>query len=146
LALAFVRGDAFDRGDEPLVRGAIDGTMPSESARGILAEEVVALPVRCGPDRPRREAAAAIGTNVLEHGRHASCAERALVAADARLDRIRRQRLVAVFAGWPELEHAGCLYIDSRSIALARRARGGTGGRARRSSRRSLRGRGTRRP
>src|SRR6185503_9301367 len=104
------------------------------------AEEVVTVPVRCRPDRPRREAAAAVGADVVEYRLDAGDAKRALVTANARVGRIRRQRLVAVLARWPELEHAGCLStLASRAIALARRARGGTGGRALRSSLRSLR-------
>ena len=48
--------------------GGIDGAVPRACAGGILAEVVVAPPVAGRPDRPRCEAAAAVGADVAEHG------------------------------------------------------------------------------
>src|SRR5262249_12598985 len=79
--------------------------VPHARAGGILAEIIVAAPVAGRPDRPRCEATAAVGADVAQHLLDAGGAERALVAADAGLDRGRRQRLGAMFAAWPQLEH-----------------------------------------
>jgi len=56
-------------------------------------------------DRARHKPATAIRTNVKQHPLDAIGAERALIAADARLRRGRRQRLVAVLARRTQLEH-----------------------------------------
>ena len=79
--------------------------MPQLRARRILAQEVVALPVSRRPNRSRRESSAAIRADVVQDGVDASCTKRALVAADSGFERIRRQWLVAVFAGGSQLEH-----------------------------------------
>jgi hypothetical protein len=47
---------------------------------------VVSLPLRRGADRPRHETAAAVGTDIAQQFFNARCAERALEAADARLE------------------------------------------------------------
>src|SRR5262249_26195975 len=90
----------------------IDRLMPHPGTRRVLAEEVAALPVACGAHGPRREAPAAVRADVGEHALRARGAEGALVAADARLRGVRRQRLVAVLAGRPQLEHAA--YVTPR--------------------------------
>jgi uncharacterized repeat protein (TIGR01451 family) len=64
--LAILRRDAPDRSGEAGVHGAIDGPVLHVRARRILAEVVVALPIRRRPDRPRHEAAAAVRANVVE--------------------------------------------------------------------------------
>src|SRR5262245_23533072 len=91
------------------MRSRIDRPVPDLRACRILAEVVVALPVRLRPDRARREAAAAVGADVPDYVIDAIGAERAFVGADARLERVGRQRLVAVFAGGAEFEHVQIL-------------------------------------
>jgi hypothetical protein len=56
-------------------------------------------------NRARRKPAAAIGTDVAEDLVDAIGAEGALIAADPRIARLRRQVLVAPFAIRPELQH-----------------------------------------
>ena len=74
--------------------------------RGILAQVVVAFPVRRRPDRSGYEAATAVRANVFKKTIDARGAERALVGTDPCFKRIGRQRLVAVFTGRPEFKHA----------------------------------------
>src|SRR5579885_1838560 len=96
--------DVADGCGEPRVRGGVDGAVLDLGARRVLAEEVVALPVARGADGAGDEAGAAVGADVAENVRDEVGAEGALVAADARLGRGGRQRLVAVFAGRSKLE------------------------------------------
>src|SRR5262249_24529104 len=58
------------------------------------------------PDRPRCEPAAAVRADVEQHRLDAGRAEGALIAADPRVDGIRRQVAIAAFAIGSELEHA----------------------------------------
>ena len=60
-------------------------------------------------DRPRREAAAAVRADVVQHRLDAMGAEGAFVAADAGLRRVRRQVLVAALAVGAELQHGAIL-------------------------------------
>jgi hypothetical protein len=71
---------------------------------GALGEREAGTPLGCRPDRPRREAAAAVGTDVVELTLDAVGAERALVAADARVDRSWGQVLVAELAVGTQLQ------------------------------------------
>ena len=100
------------------MRSDVDRPVTNIGACRVLAEIVVALPVARGPDRPRNEAATAVGTDVLEHAIHARGAERALVRADARVRCLGRQRFVAVLARRSKLEHRGPF---ARTPALALR-------------------------
>ena len=75
-------------------------------ARRIFPKKVVAPPVRGGPDRSREESATAVGTDIAENPFDARFTERALIRTNPRLKRIRRQRLVAMFARWSEFKHA----------------------------------------
>src|SRR5262245_53879374 len=74
-------------------------------AGGILSQKIVAFPIRGWPDRSGSESAAAIRANIQEHVLHTLRAKRTLVTADARLQRVRRQRDVAILASGPELQH-----------------------------------------
>src|SRR5262245_32536480 len=105
MRLPLLRRDAPQGAGESRMRARIDRAMLHLRARRILAEVVLALPASRRPDRSRRQAAAAVGTDIREHAVHAGRAEGALVAADSRIERIRRQRLVAVLAGGSQLEH-----------------------------------------
>ena len=74
------------------------------------------------PDRPRHEAAAAVRADIVQLGLDAIGAEGALVAADARLGRCRRQVLVAIFAVGPKLErHAPSRADDPLDAASSAR-------------------------
>ena len=81
----------------------VHGPVPDPLARRILAQIVVVLPIAGRPDRARYEAAAAVGADMVQHPVDAVGAKGALVAADAGVERFRRQWFVAVFAGGSEL-------------------------------------------
>ena len=88
----------------------INRSVPDSRARRILAEKIVILPVRRRPDRPRRESSAAIRADIVQDALDAAHAKRAFIGTDSRFERIRRQFLVAVFAGRTEFEHRVSLY------------------------------------
>ena len=73
--------------------------------RGILAEIVVASPVLRRPDGSGHKAPTAIGTDVGQDALDTGGAERALVGADARVEGVGWQRLIAVLARWSEFKH-----------------------------------------
>src|SRR5512134_3714358 len=100
-----MRRDGPDGRGETRVRLPVDRPVADARACRVLAEEIVAPPIPRRPDRPWCEASAAIGADVLQHFIDAGGAERALVAADPRLERIGRQRVVAVLTGRSEFEH-----------------------------------------
>src|SRR5581483_10858589 len=100
----FLRRDFLDRRREALVRGEIDRPVLHCLAGRVIAEVVAALPVALRPDRPRREVAAAVRTHVAEQ-LDAGRAEGALEAADARIERVRRKRHIAVFAVRSQFQH-----------------------------------------
>src|ERR1700687_1907195 len=60
----------------------------------LFPEANAGAPLGGGPDRPWREPAAAIGADIEQHILDALGAERALIAADARVERVGRQILV----------------------------------------------------
>jgi RNA polymerase sigma-70 factor, ECF subfamily len=97
--------DRSNGSGEGRVRGRIDRPVPDLPAGRIRPEAVVPPPVARRPDRPRRESAAAVRAHVVEDPVDAGCAERALIAADARVERVRRQRCVAVLAGRTKFQH-----------------------------------------
>src|ERR1700730_6727872 len=76
--------------------------------RGTLCQPAARAPFSLWTDRARHKAAAAIRADVGQHVLNAFGAERALIAADAGIGRVRRQILVAVFAIRSEFEHFGC--------------------------------------
>jgi len=88
----------------------VDGPVPDLRAGRIVAEVVVAFPVLGRPHGSGNEAAAAVGTDIVQDGIHAIGAERAFIAANARVGGFRRQRLVAVLAAWPEFKHGVMLW------------------------------------
>ena len=71
---------------------------------GPLGQRQPRPPLGPGPDRPGREPAAAVRADVEQPALHAVRAKGALIAADARIQRIRRQILVAELAVGPQLE------------------------------------------
>src|SRR5213593_905774 len=91
--LPFLRRDVPDgRGELRISRG-IHRPVPDPGARRVLAKEVVSLPVRRRPDRPRDEPAAAVRADVVQDALDAACAKRALITADACFERVWRAEL-----------------------------------------------------
>src|ERR1044072_1266279 len=113
MRLAFFRRDGSDARGESRVRWRILGTVADRGARRLFAQIIVPLPIFRRSNRSRHEAAAAVGADVIEDRIDGGSAKRALVGADARLERIGRQRLVAMFAGRSELEHRSTSESDS---------------------------------
>jgi len=74
-------------------------------ARRICSKEVVVVPIRRRSDRSRDEPAATIWTDISKNLFDTGRAEGALIRADPRLKRVRRQRLVALFASGSEFKH-----------------------------------------
>src|SRR5438552_450469 len=97
--LALLRWNIPDRRRELRMNCGINRPMLDLGARWVLAEEVVVLPVLRWPDRSRDEPAAAVRADVAKHTFNARRAEGTFISADARLERVWRQSLVAVFAG-----------------------------------------------
>src|SRR5712671_4610631 len=106
IALPFLRWNISDRRRELCMNQGIDGPVPDLGTRWVFAEEVVAFPVLRWPDGSGDEPAAAVWTDVAQDRVDARRAKRALVSANARFERIRRQGLVAVFAGRAHFEHS----------------------------------------
>jgi hypothetical protein len=73
---------------------------------GITAEIVIPFPTFCRSDRTRGKPAAAVRTNVCQHGAYAATAEGTFKRADHRFGRIAGQRLRTVFAAGTKLKHA----------------------------------------
>jgi len=65
------------------MRAEIDGPMFRRGARGVLAQVVVPLPILRRSDGSGNETAATVGTDVVQHVRHADRAERAFIGANA---------------------------------------------------------------
>jgi hypothetical protein len=72
------------------------------------------------PDRPRHKTAAAVWADVMKLVLGAVRTERALVRADARFHRIRRQVLVAIFAVRTELQRHDGLVISGQTRIIAK--------------------------
>src|SRR6185369_15147630 len=134
LYLTFLGRYRAQPGGERGVPLGVDRPVFHPRSGGILAEEVAVVPVMHRPDRPRRKAAAAIGTDVAQHLLDTVGAESALVAADPGFERSGRQRLVAMLAGRAQLQHQESRAAAS-ALALARLSSSG----ARRSRRRLTR-------
>ena len=90
--------DVSDRGRELRMDVPINRPVSDSRAGGIFAKVVVAFPVLRWSDRSGHEAAAPIRADVVQDRIDTCRAERAFIGADARLKRIRRQRLVAILA------------------------------------------------
>lgn len=103
--LALVRRDRFELGQELAMRRRIDRSMFHLRASRIVPEEVVAVPIRRRSDWPLDEPTAAVGTDITQNLLNARHTEGALIRADPRLKRLRRQSLVAVLAGRSEFKH-----------------------------------------
>ena len=97
--------DRFDLGREAGMRRQIHRSVCHLGARRICSQEVALVPIRRRPNRSKDEPAAAILADISQNAFDTSNAEGTLVGADARLKRIRRQRLVAVLAGRSKFKH-----------------------------------------
>jgi len=76
-------------------------------ARRIFPQEVVAFPVVRRSNGSGHKAPTAIGTDVGQDVLDTGRAKRAFVGADARVECVGRQRLVAVLTGGSEFKHGG---------------------------------------
>jgi len=103
--LSLFRWDRLDIGREALMRCQIHRPVLHLGARRICSQEVITLPIRRRSDRSRDKSAAAIWTDISQNTFDARDTEGALVGADARLKRIRQQRLIAMLTGRSKFEH-----------------------------------------
>ena len=69
----------------------------------IFTQEIVALPILRWPNGPGHKAATTIGADVTQKRIDAGYAKSTFIATNARVERLRRERLVAVFAAGPKL-------------------------------------------
>src|SRR5439155_25399398 len=109
-ALSPLRRNNPDQARELGMSHGVHRPVPDLGARRVLPKEVFTLPVLRRPDRPRDESPAAVGADVIEDIFNARRAERTFVSANARVQRVGRQRLVTVFARWPQFQH-GARYL-----------------------------------
>jgi|CXWL01.1.fsa_nt_gi hypothetical protein len=87
------------------MRRRIDRPMFHLRASRIVPEEVVALPIRRRSDWPRDKPAPAVGTDISQDLFDTGHAKRALIRADPRLKRLRRQRLIAMLTSRSKFKH-----------------------------------------
>ena len=82
--------------------GGIDWFVFYHRARREVAQAVPVSPIPRRPDGTGCKATATMRAYVAQHVFHTGRAKRAFETTDARLGRIWRQPLVAVFTGWPQ--------------------------------------------
>ncbi len=90
---------------ERIMASLVNGFVLLCERRRITQYRSVGPPVVLRSHRPRHKPAAAIGTDIVQHSVHAISAERALITANPRLCRSRRQRLGAVLANGTKFKH-----------------------------------------
>src|SRR5262245_20991810 len=97
--------------------------MPDLDAGRLGLQVVVALPVPGRADWPWTKTAAAVRAHVGENLLDTSRAKRALEAADARVQRLGGQGLIAVFTRRAKLKHRRTFVgrTDQHSTAVCRR-------------------------
>ena len=103
--LALLGWNTPDPVGEALMGGNVHGPVFHLQARGILAEEIVALPVPGRSNGPWNEPAAAIRAHIVQDVLDAGRAERAFVGANAGIPGVGGQCFVAVLARRTKLEH-----------------------------------------
>jgi hypothetical protein len=103
--LPLFRRDDFNRGREQGMGAYIHRPVSDPGARRVLAEIIVALPVLRRPDRSGNKTTAAIGADVTQNVVDARGAKGAFIGTDARLKRVGRQGLIAVFTGGSKFKH-----------------------------------------
>src|SRR5258708_31593111 len=104
--LAALRRCVAHAGHERRYIDAVPFEMHPLGRRRVIGERRAGTVLGCGPDRPSREAAPAIRTDIAQHHLHAVGAESAFIAADPGIGRVRWQVLVATFAVRSQLQHA----------------------------------------
>jgi hypothetical protein len=110
-SLPHVRRDGLDpRGERSMNRG-IDRSVPDFGACRVLAKEVVAFPVPRRPNGSWNKSATAVRTHVFQDVIDARRAEGALVGADASVERVGSQQLIAVLTSWSQFKHGGILIL-----------------------------------
>ena len=97
--LSFLRGEFSNPGGKAGVGRSVNWLVLRSRGSGERAQIVSVSPVARGADRAWGETAAAIWADIADHLCDAGCAESAFERANARLQRVRRERLVAVLAG-----------------------------------------------
>lgn len=103
--LSILRRNIPDRGRKPRMCCRFHWLVNHFGAGWIVAQKVVAFPVPRRPDGPRNKTPPAVWTDVAQDLLDAGGAEGAFIAADARIERIGRQGLVALLACGSECEH-----------------------------------------
>ena len=103
--LSLVRWDRLELGHELSMRFHIHRPVLHRGTCRIFPREVVTIPIRRRSDRPRSEPAATVRADISQNLFDTGYAERALIRADPRLKRLRRQRPVAMFACRPDFKH-----------------------------------------
>lgn len=83
----------------------INRPVPDFSACWILAEEVVAFPIRRWSDWSGHKTATAVRADISQNAIDTSRTKRAFIGANACFKGVWRQRLIAVFARGSEFEH-----------------------------------------
>jgi hypothetical protein len=97
------------------------GQMHAFVRRRALPDRQSGTPFLRGPDRPRRKTAAAVRAYIVQLALDAVRTEGAFVAADARLRRMRRKILVAIFAVRSKLQrHGWSLMFRVASLQIER--------------------------
>ncbi len=89
--LPLFRWDDTNAFGEELMSDDVNRPISGCRAGRILTKTIVTLPIIRGSDRSRHETTAAVRTNIIEDLIDTGRAERAFVATDARLGRVRRQ-------------------------------------------------------
>jgi hypothetical protein len=82
----------------------VDGFVLRGGLRGKRAEMVSIFPVPRRANWPRRESTTAVGADISKDFLDALCAESAFERTYPRFQRIGWERLLTMFAGWPEGE------------------------------------------
>lgn len=74
-------------------------------ASRVLAQKIIPFPVLRRPDGSGHEAAATVGANIVQHMLHAGGTECTFIGADARVQRVGWQSVVAMLTGRSEFQH-----------------------------------------
>ncbi len=109
ITLPLSRINLPDRSTEPMMRHRINRLVLPHRNRRIKCNRGIRPPGSLGPHRTGHKPAPAIRANIIQNIIHARRAKRALITANPRIIRIRRQVLRAVFTNRPQLKHGNHL-------------------------------------
>jgi len=115
---SFLRGDPRHFRNEFGMHFQINRPMLHFRTGRIFAQIIVPLPIPGRPDGARDEPAAAVRADIVQQLFGTRCAKGAFITANARLQRIRWQRFVAMFAGWSEFEHTRGELFDRTGVPV----------------------------